>query len=120
MKGIKNMENDNLIKAFAIYNGHTIRKNFDVELKLLFVDTQMPNALQFVAGIGRQVMLKAVMGKEKLYIGTFNVNRINIDKNGNTNISLMSNRDYVNLENIEKLMVEEEIKVAGKIVEASE
>ena len=113
------MAENNLNKSFAIYSGHTIRKNFDIELKLLFVDTQMPNALQFVAGIGKQIILKAIINKEQLYLGTFNVNRISVDKNGNTSISFMSNSDYVNLVNVEKLMVEEEIRIAGKVTEAN-
>lgn len=109
-------END-LIKAIAVYNGHTIRKNFDVELKLRFIDEQLPNALQFVACIGKQVKLNAKVLQDKFHIGVFNVNRITIDKNGNAFVSFMSNNDYVNLESIEKLMVEDDIRLVGKITE---
>ena len=114
------VKEDNMIKAVAIYNGHTIKKNFDIELKLRFIDEQLPNALQFVACIGKQVILKAKVGKEAYQLGVFNINRINIDKDGNAFISFMSNNDYVNLENIEKLMVEDDVRIAGKITEVHE
>lgn len=105
-----------LIKAVAIYNGHTIKKNFDIELKFRFLEEQLPNALQFVACIGKQVKLKAKIQQEKLALGVFNLNKLSVDKNGNAFISLMSNSDYVSLESIEKLLIEgEEIYLAGKI-----
>ena len=73
-----------------------------------------------MAGIGKQVILKAQVNKEALYLGVFNINKIIIDKNGNSFLSLMSNNDYVKLENIEKIMVEDEIKFAGKVTERVE
>lgn len=114
------MAENNTIKVSGIYNGHTIRKNFDVELKLRFTEGQLANSLQFLAGFGKQVILKAQVNKEVLYLGVFNINKIIIDKNGNSFLSLMSNNDYVKLENIEKIMVEDEIKFAGKVTERAE
>ena len=118
-RGKNNMaKEDNLIKAVGIYNGHSIKKNFDIELKFRFIEEQLANSLQFVACIGKQVKLKAKIRKEKLNLGVFNVNKITVDKNGNAYISLMSNSDYVSLESIEKLLVEdEEVHLAGMITE---
>lgn len=118
-RGKNNMaKEDNVIKAVALYNGHNIKKNFDIELKFRFIDEQLPNALQFVACIGKQLKLKAKVKSEKLNLGVFNLNKISVDKNGNSYLSLMSNSDYVSLESIEKLLVEdEEIHLAGVVTE---
>ena len=111
------MENESVIKASALYNGHSIKKNFDVELKLRFIDTQLANSLQFIAGIGQQVQLRAIINEEKLYLGLFNINSIRVDRDGNSFISFMSNSESVSLESIEKHLVEDtDIRIAGKIV----
>lgn len=113
-------KDDNLIKAVGIYNGHSIKRNFDVELKIRFGPEQLPNALQFIASIGKQVILQAKIGKDINKLGVFNLNSLKVDRNGMAFISFMSNSDYVSLESIEKLLVEDtEIVFAGKITEIS-
>ena len=113
-------KDDNLIKVIGIYNGHTIKRNFDVELKVRFNTEQLPNALQFVAVIGKQVILKAKIEKNVQHLGTFNLNSLKIDRNGMAFISFMSNSDYVSLEGIEKLLVDEvEILFVGKITQVN-
>ena len=108
---------NNLIKVDGIYNGHTVRKNFDVELKIRFVNESLNEALKFIAAIGGRVVMKAKVNESTVKLGTFNVNRVTVDKNLNCFISFMSNKDYVNMDDINGLLVEEiEITLIAKII----
>lgn len=112
---------NNVIKAKGIYNGSTVKKDFQVELKFLFTDDQLPKALGFVAGIGRNIKLRAMIVDDKLDLGSFNIKKIQIDKNGNTLIVFASLIDYVNIQQINGLLIEnEEISLVGKISDQPE
>lgn len=109
---------NNIVKAKGIYNGSTVKKDFQVELKFLFIDDQLPKALGFVAAIGKNIKLKAQVVDDKLDLGSFNIKKIQIDKNGNTLVVFTSIIDYVNIEQINGLLIEnEEISLVGKITE---
>lgn len=107
----------NVIKASGIYNGHSIRKNFDVELKIRFIVDDISDALKFIAGIGHEMIMKAKVNGTSVNLGKFNVNKITVDKNLNCYISFMSNKEFVNLDEMNRILIEEvEMIILAKIV----
>ena len=96
-----------VIKAVGYFNGHDSRGNFDVQLKAKFMADDLPNALQFVAGIGKQIRLVASVDDEKVKLGRFTVYSLRVDKDMNCFITFKSNVDSVYSDNFVKLMVED-------------
>lgn len=110
-------ENDNLITAVGVYGGHSARGNFDVELKVLFTESHVSEALQFVAGIGQHLLMIAFLGGEKIRLGTWSVYRLAVDRNAQTTVVFKTNKDAAFVDNLSRLMVEdEEITLKAKIV----
>lgn len=108
---------NSVIIAEGYYDGHQAKGNFEIQLKVKFLETDLANALQFVAGIGKQVQLIAKVTDEKIKLGTFNIYNIVVDRNATCKIQFRSNTDYVKVENLSKLMVDEtSITFMGKVI----
>ena len=107
------MANESIVKATGIYNGHSIRNNMNVELKVRFNENELANAITFIAGIGKRLRVLAKFkdqetdAEKKVKLGSFNINRISIDRNGNCFLSLMSSREYVFVDNINEILSDE-------------
>lgn len=110
-------EKDKLLKAVGFYNGYSAKGNYDVELKMAFNESDLYDAMEFVAGIGRKLKLLAVIGEEKIPLGLWNVYQVRIDHNARCTISFRSNITFVKPENITKLMIDEDFVIKGKIIE---
>lgn len=101
-------ENDNLITAVGVFGGHSARGNFDVELKVIFTEAHLSSALQFVAGIGSHLKMIAYIGEQKIRLGTWGVYRLAIDRNAQTTVVFKTSMDQAFVDNLSKLMVEDE------------
>ena len=101
------MANENVISAVGYFDGSNSKGNFDIQLKAKFMNNDLPNALQFVAGIGKRLQLIALVEDEKVKLGTFTVYSMRIDANGNCFVTFKSNKDAVKIEDFSKLMVDE-------------
>lgn len=111
-------EASDLIKAVGYYDGNSARGNFDVQLKVKFMNSELANALQFVAGIGNHVILIAEVEGQKVKLGNFNIYNVRIDRDGNCNITFKSNIEQCFVGNFEKLMVEEaQILFKAKVIQ---
>ena len=94
----KKVEDEELIKAVGFFYGASTKNNFDVELKIRFTESDLYDAIQFISGI-------------------WGVNKLSIDKNAQTTISLKSTIENANMDNINKLLVEEqEIVLKAKVI----
>lgn len=110
-------ENDQLIKAVGYFNGHNSKGNFDVQLKMRFPERSLPEALQFVAGIGKKIQLIADVNGNKIKLGKFTVYNLKIDRDANCDITFKSNIDNALVDNFSGLMVEEaEILLKAKVL----
>lgn len=101
-------ENENVIKAIGIYAGHSARGNFDVELKMIFTESHISEALQFVAGIGQHLKMIAEVAGEKVRLGTWGVYRLAVDRNAQTTVVFKANAEHILVDNLSRLMVEDE------------
>lgn len=110
-------KSDQFIEATGYFAGNAAKGNFDVELKLKFPETQVSNALQFVAGIGQRLKMVATVGDEKVKLGTWSVYRISVDRDLQTLIVFKSSTENAFVDSLPSLMVdEEEITLKAKIL----
>ena len=110
-KGNANMENVNEFNAVGIYEGHAIKTNYNIELKLLFTEQHINEAVQFLAGFAKHIRIICKKNAKKLDLGTWSVYRLAVDRNLQTKVVLRTTYENVNLEQLNSLAVntEEEI-----------
>lgn len=104
------MANENeVFSAIGVYNGHSAKGSFDIDLKLLFTEPNLKDAIQFIAGIGKEIKVVAVNEIEglKVKLGTWTVHRVAVDKNAQTAVVLKSTMDRVYSDNIPDIMLED-------------
>lgn len=101
------MANENAISAIGYFDGYRTKGNFDVEIKAKFLSDDLPNALQFVAGIGRRISLIALVEDQKVKLGQFTVYSLRVDNNQNCYITFKSNKDSCFADDFYKLMIDE-------------
>ena len=112
------MAKENSFSAVGYFGGSTTKGNFDIQLKAKFSESDLQDALQFLVGIGKRLKLAAKVGEEKMNLGTFSVFSFKVDRDANTTIVFKSNIDLVKMENIPKLMVEEqEVEFKAMVIE---
>ncbi len=105
------MENTNEFNAVGIYEGHAIKTNYNIELKLLFTEQHINEAVQFLAGFAKHIRIICKKNGKKLDLGTWSVYRLAVDRNLQTKVVLRTTYENVNLEQLNSLAVntEEEI-----------
>lgn len=110
--------NEAVIEATGYFSGFNTKGNYDVQLKILFPETSLADALQFISGIGKTISLISQIKDQKQKLGKFNIYSIKIDKNANCLVVFKSNVDSAFLENFTNLTEEEaEITIKAKILE---
>ena len=112
-----NIQNENDFIAVGIYNGHSVKNNYDVELKLVFTEEHLNEAQQLLSGLTCYMKIICKKLNEKINLGVWSLNKLLIDKNAQTKISLKSTTENADLEGIQKLIssVEEEREIIFKI-----
>ena len=109
---------EEIIKASGYFGGYSANNNYDVQLKVKFPSEQLASALQFVAGLQKQVNLKAKIGDDIIPLAFFNVYSIRIDKDSGCTITFKSNKNACKFENLAKLTVDEAfIDFAAKVID---
>lgn len=92
------------IKTIASYAGHTVNKNKSISLTLRFGYDTITKYIQSIQMLNENVELLAKIGKEKIKLGSFMINNINIDHDGEGKIKFNSQVDFVELNLISKLI----------------
>ena len=113
-------EEKEVIVATGYFDGHNVKGNMDITFKMSFPEGDLPNALQFVAAIAKQVKLIAYINGNsdlKVPLGVFSVDSLRIDKNANCKIQFKSTIETCFVNNFAKLLEEEaSIMLKGKIL----
>lgn len=111
-KGNANMENANEFNVVGIYEGHAIKTNYDIELKLLFTEQHINEAVQFLAGFSKHIKVICKKNDKKLILGTWSVYRLAVDRNLQTKVVLRTTYENVNLEQLNSLAVNNGEKIS--------
>lgn len=102
-----------------MYNGHSAKGNFDVELKLRFFENEALNAIKFVSAVGKrlQIVAKPENGGETIKLGIFNFYNLKFDKDANAYLSVRANQEYCFVNNMTKLMQESLFVFKARVIE---
>ena len=99
------------IKTVASYGGHNVNQAGSVSLKLVFSYDTITKYIQAIQMLNENVNLLAVINGEKIKLGSFMINSINIDQDGAGKIKFNSQLDYVEIDNISKLINSDLFKI---------
>ena len=102
------------IKTVASYGGHNVNQAGSVSLKLVFSYDTITKYIQAIQMLNENVNLLAVINGEKIKLGSFMINSINIDHDGAGKIKFNSQLDYVEIDNISKLINSDLFKIMLK------
>lgn len=110
-------EKANVIKATGFYAGHSAKGNFDVDLKIGFTEEHVSEAIQFVAGIGSNLKMVAIVRDNKVDLGLWNVFKVMVDRNAQAKVTFKTSKDNTFVERLAELMADEEnITIKAKII----
>ena len=109
--GRKCIMQDVKIKTVASYGGHNVNQAGSVSLKLVFSYDTITKYIQAIQMLNENVNLLAVINGEKIKLGSFMINSINIDHDGAGKIKFNSQLDYVEIDNISKLINSDLFKI---------
>ena len=108
MSNLSNESKDvEAVKLKGIYLGHSIKSNYDVELKVRFSEESLAKALGLVVGISRNVNITVKNNDEIAKLGDWNVCRISIDKNAQMTVVFKSNTSSAKIDDLSKVIADE-------------
>ena len=109
---------ENKFSCTCYFAGHSVKSNYDVQLKLKFLESELANCLQFVAGIGRIVkMAISVNNQEPVVLGEMTVYNIRIDKDANVIVTFKSSTDRIKQKAFSSIVEDEAVlKVFAQII----
>lgn len=100
------------IKTVASYGGHNVNQVKNISLTLKFTYDTISKYIQSIQMLNENVTIIAVVDGQKIKLGSFMINSISIDHDGAGKIKFKSQVDYVELENITKIISNDAFKVA--------
>lgn len=100
------------VKGFFSYKGHSVLQNGSVNLTLKAMYSEITNSVQLLQMLNNDVAIQVKMGSEKPFqIGTFRIKSVNFDGDGESIVKFNSLNDYVDIDNINKLITKDEFRV---------
>ena len=95
------------IKSIAKYNGHNFKANKSVDLNFLFNYDELVNYIQLVQLLNENTdIIVKIEDKKPIKLGSFMINQISIDHDGQAKIRFNSLLDYVEADSINELVGE--------------
>lgn len=114
MKNIK-------IKEVVTYDGHSQKKNGSVMLNLRASYSELVNTISILQLLNNDVTVKAKIPRSKpMRLGTFRVDNVRIDNDGESVIKLNGLNDFVEMNNLNDLPLNsDEVKEFTVMLEAN-
>ena len=101
------------VKLVGRYNGHSVKSNGSVDLSLKCDYSELSNAVQLLQMLnnGVKISIKLLNDKAPMKIGSFRIKQIAVDHDGETKLSFNSITDYVETDNINRMVTSDLFKV---------
>lgn len=95
------------VKAVAKYNGHTIGNNGNITLKLKCGYDEITNYIKLIQMLNNDVTIEVKYPEQKKFsLGIFRVGQIAIDHDGEGALTFKSTNDFVEVDNLNKLITQ--------------
>lgn len=100
------------VKEIVKYNGHKVKANGAIDLSFKAMYSELTNSIQALQLLNNDVKIKAkIVGQKAIELGLFRVQKVIIDNDGESVLNFTSLTDYIDLENVNKLIVKDEFHI---------
>ena len=97
------------VKTFATYKAHSVNAKGVVKLTVSIAYTDLSDAVKLLQLLNGDVNVKAKFGNEKpIKIGSFQIDKFVVDRDGNVKLTFNSSTDYVELDMIANLITDDD------------
>ncbi len=103
------MKNNKIkIKHIVSYAGHSITANGKVTFTLKAMYANLTNTIQLMQLLNYDLDIKARINKQVVLLGVFKIDKIIIDGDGESKIKFIGISDYIELDNLNNLPLQNE------------
>lgn len=106
------------VKEVVSYKGHSIKANGNLDITFTAMYSELTNSIEVLQLLNNDVKIIAKLPGEKAKsLGTFNVKNVTFDGDGESVLKFTSLCEFVELENINDLVSQEnfQIKIEGDV-----
>lgn len=106
------------VKEVVSYKGHSIKANGNLDITFTAMYSELTNSIEVLQLLNNDVKIIAKLPGEKAKsLGTFNVKNVTFDGDGQSVLKFTSLCEFVELENINDLVSQEnfQIKIEGDV-----
>lgn len=101
------MQKEIKIKSVAAYKGHTLKETGVVTLSMLFKVEELVNIVQLTQMLNNDVSVAVKLDGVVLKLGSWRINAINISSDGEATLKLNSIADFVEVNNLNKIVTKD-------------
>ena len=107
---------DVTVRFVGTYNGHSVRANGSVDLSFKGDYSELVNSVQLLQMLNNDVKIVVKLSEDMkpMRIGTFRLKNFGVDHDGESKIVFNSTNDFVEIDNLNKLISAERFKVQCK------
>lgn len=104
------------IKSVCVYCGHSIKQSGAIDLKLKSKYEDLVNSVQLLQMLNNDVsvLVKLPDQKKEFSLGSFRLNKLSVDHDGESLIVLNSTNEFVEIDNINDIVTQEPFRVTFK------
>lgn len=106
------------VKEVVSYKGHSIKANGNLDITFTAMYSELTNSIEVLQLLNNDVKIIAKLPGEKAKsLGTFNVKNVTFDGDGQSVLKFTSLCEFVELENINDLVSQEnfQVKIEGDV-----
>lgn len=106
------------IKEIVSYKGHSVKANGNIDITFSAMFDQLTNSINLLQLLNSDTKIIAKLaGAKPISLGVFTLKSLNINANGESTIKFVSLTDYVEIDNLNEIIAQEnfQVKMEGKV-----
>lgn len=116
------METKVQVKIIAAYNGHAIKQNGNVDINFKCAYDELVNSIQMIQMLNNDINVGVRLAEQKpIKLGVFRLKGLKVDHDGESIITLNSQVDFVETDNLNSIITNDKFEVRfTSVVETEE
>lgn len=106
------------IKEIVSYKGHSVKANGNIDVTFSAMFDQLTDSIKILQLLNGDIKITAKLaGSKPISLGIFTLKSLSINANGESTIKFVSLTDYVEIDNLNEIVSQEnfQVRMEGKI-----
>ena len=100
------------IKEMVKYKGHSVSQNGVIKLNLTAMYSELTNSIKALQMLNNDIKIMCRLPEAKPFVlGVFRIKTIQIDGDGESTLKFDSTNDFVEMDNLSKIIVSDEFQI---------